>query len=218
MRSAFMDFRFLAALVGGVIIALGLFLFMHQLIANNQTVNNALPQLNLVDFVHVQKQAELHNRQRVHPKPPPPPKNPPPQTQVQTKPVSHAPTQHLPVNIKLNADSMNGSGVYIGQTGPSTDISGYAPLTPMVRFTPPYPPQAQIQGVTGTVNVCFTVEPDGSVRDPHVKHASSPSARALLSQEALRAILHWKFFPKKEGGKPVATSNVCQDIQFRISQ
>ncbi|MGH9087629.1 MAG: energy transducer TonB [Acidimicrobiales bacterium] len=214
---AFLDFRFLLALIAGTVIAIGLFLFMHQLIVNNQSANNAPPQLNLVNFVQVQKQPNVINKTRVHPPPPPPPKKPPPQTRIETKPTSQVPTQHLPVNIKLDANSMNGNGVYIGQTGPTVDVSGYAPLTPMVRFTPPYPPQAQLQGVTGTVNTCFTVEPDGTVANPHVKHASSPAARALLSQEALRAILHWKFFPKKVNGKPVAAP-ACQDIQFKMTQ
>lgn len=216
MRSVFMDFRFLLALVGGAAIAIGLFLFMHQLIANNQTSNSAPPQINLVNFVHVEKQPQIHQRQRVHPKPPPPPKHPPPQTKVQTKPTSNVPTQHLPVNVRFNPNSMGGSGVYIGNAAPATDASGYAPLTPMVRFTPQYPPQANIQGVTGSVKTCFTVEPDGTVADPYVVHATSPDARRLLSQAALQAILHWKFFPRKENGKPVATKDVCQEIKFRI--
>lgn len=215
MRSIFLDFRFLFALVGGAVIALGLFLFMHQLIANNQTANNAPPQVSLVNFVHVQRQPQVHQRQRVPPPKPPPPKNPPPQTKVQTTPNSQVPTQHLPVNVRFNPNSMGGSGVYIGRAAPATDASGYAPLTPIFKIDPLYPPQALLQGVRGTIRVCFMVEPDGSVSSPYITHATSPGARTLLGQTAIRTILKWKFYPKKVDGKPVP-AKACQTLQFRI--
>lgn len=218
MRTAFLDLRIIPALIGGGIIAFGLFLFMHYLIANNQTATNAAQQVNLVNFVQVQKQEQVQRKNYNVPPPPPPPKRPPPKTQVQTtNKMANTQAQQLPTNLKLNANSLgSGTGVYIGQSGPATDAGGYAPLTPMVRIKPIYPPEAQYQGVEGTVSTCFTVNPDGSVSNPHVTHASSPQARQMLAQAALRTILQWKFFPQKVDGKPVATKGVCQDIVFTM--
>ncbi|MGH8272649.1 MAG: energy transducer TonB [Gammaproteobacteria bacterium] len=218
MHSAFQDVRFLLALVGGAIIALALFLFLHWLIAGTGNASNTAQEINLVNFVHVQRQPKIQTKQRVAPPPPKPPKHPPPPRQVETQTKSNVQTQHLPMNINFNANSLgNGAGVYINPSaGPATNAGGYAPLTPEVRFRPTYPPQAAIQNVTGTVTTCFTVEPSGAVSNPSVKHASSPQARHLLSQAALNAIRQWKFFPQKENGKPVATKGVCQLIKFKF--
>jgi len=217
MRHGLMDLRFLPALLGGCIIATALFLLMHHLIANNQQQAPSGEQANTVNFVQVQKQQQVRKKTYAHPKKPPPSKGPQPDEKEVVSGRQQLHALLLPTNLKLSSNSLgSGTGVYIGQSGPQTNSQGYAPLTPMVRIKPIYPPQAQYQGVEGTVTTCFTVEPDGSVANPHVKGASSPQARRMLGQAALRTILQWKFFPKKVNGSPVSTKDVCQDIQFTL--
>lgn len=216
MRHGLLDLRIIPALVLGLIVSFGLFLLMHNLISTNQHPNVNAQQTTLVNFVDVKHQQQVQTKNYNHPPPPPPPKKPPPQEQVQTNTqVSHH-VQQLPVNIKFDTNSIGGSGVYINPNA-GANRGSYAPLTPMVRIKPLYPPRAQYEGVEGTITTCFTVEPDGSVASPHVTHASSPQARQMLAQAALQTILQWKFFPKKQDGKPVATKGVCQDIQFHIN-
>lgn len=216
MRRLFLDMRFVPALALGFIVAFGLFLLMHSLIANNQQSKINAQQINLVNFVTVRKDEQVQTINHNRPPPPPPPKKPPPTEQVQTQSKSVTQqAQQLPVNIKFDQNSIGGGGVYIGNAS-EANRGNYAPLTPMVRIAPIYPPQAQVQNVTGTVRTCFTVNPDGSVSSPHVQHASSPQARRLLGQAALQTILQWKFFPQKVDGKPVATKGVCQDIKFQL--
>src|SRR5699024_9210181 len=159
----------------------------------------------LVNYVNTPQNIQVKRKQLVKP-PPPPPKKPPPPKQVQMHVSKNVPTQRLPVKVQLSNLGMGGgSCLYFNPNSrPSVNANGSAPLTPMVRFKPLYPPRAQAQGVTGTVTTCFTVEPDGSVSSPYVKHASNPQARRMLSQAALKTIRHWKFFPKKVNGKPVA--------------
>ncbi|MGH8160675.1 MAG: energy transducer TonB [Gammaproteobacteria bacterium] len=217
--SGFRDVRFILALIGGAIIALALFIFLHWLISGNYSVPGGAQQVNLVSFVHVQRQPQVQTKQRVAPPPPKQPKHPPPPEQVQTQTQSNVQTQHLPVNIQFDANSLSGgTGVYINPNarGPTTSAGGYAPLTPQVRFRPAYPPRAAVEGVTGSIKTCFTVEPDGSVHDPHVVHSSTPQARRLFSQSALQAIRQWKFFPKKENGKPIA-ARACQTLTFNLN-
>jgi protein TonB len=216
--TAFQDIRFIFGLIGGAIIAIGLFLFMHWLISGGNQVQTAQTDINLVGFVHVQKQPQVTHKKRIKP-PPKPPKKPPKQTQVHTQVSHNTPTRKLPVNVKFNANSLGaGPGVFVNpnSNGPATNGAGGAPLTPMARFRPLYPPQAQVQGVQGTVKTCFTVNPDGTVSNPYVKHASNPQARRMLGEAALKTIRQWKFFPRKKNGKPVPTDNVCQDIVFHI--
>lgn len=217
MRHGLLDLRIVPALVLGAIVAFGLFLLMHAMISNNQHPNVNGQQVNLVHFVQVQHSEQVQTKNYNHPPPPPPPKRPPPKEQIQTNThVSHQ-VQQLPLNVKFNPNSMgSGSGgVYINPNA-GENRGSYAPLTPMVRIPPQYPPQANYQNVQGTVMTCFTVEPDGSVSDPYVTHASSPQVRQMLGNAALQNILQWKFFPQKVDGKPVATKNVCQKIVFRI--
>lgn len=210
------EFRYVPAIVVGFAISLGLFLLMHSLIANTQRPNVNTQQVNLVGFVQVKHEDVVRTKTYERPKPPPPPKNPPPKEQVQVSKPQQSRAAQLPTNIKLDTSSLaGGAGVFIGGA-PEANAEGYAPLTPMVRIKPLYPPRAQYQGVEGSVSTCFTVEPDGSVSSPHVTGASSPQVRQMLAQAALQTILQWKFFPKKVNGQPVATKNVCQDIHFTL--
>lgn len=218
MRNFFANLRVVPALIFGLVVSFGLFLLMHSLISVNQQPKINAQQVNLVNFVTVHHDQTVQTINHNRPPPPPPPKKPPPTEKIQT--ATHAPSQNvqqLPVNVKFDANSLGGGGqgVFISANG-GGNRGSYAPLTPMVRIPPIYPPTAQYQGVTGTVRTCFTVEPDGSVSNPHVVHASNPQARQMLGQAALQTILQWKFFPQKVNGKPVATKGVCQDIRFQI--
>lgn len=218
MRRIFMDLRIVPATALGLAVAFGLFLLMHNLIANHQQPKINAQQVNLVNFVTVHHDEQVQTINHNRPPPPPPPKKPPPTEQVQTQTQSVTQqAQQLPVNVKFDTNSIGGGGVYIGNQS-EANRGSYAPLTPMVRIAPIYPPEAQVQNVTGTVRTCFTVNPDGSVSSPHVVRASSPQARRMLGQAALQTILQWKFFPQKVQGKPIATKGVCQDIKFRLSE
>lgn len=216
MRAVLNDMRFVPALVVGGAVSFGLFLLMHHLIANNQQATNAHPQVTLVNFVQVQRNEQVQTKNYNVPKPPPPPKNPPPQQQVQTKQASNVQQQHLPVNVRFDVNSLGtGAGVNIGAAAPPTDAGGYAPLTPLMRITPGYPPDAEYQGVEGDIKVCFTVNPDGTVTNAYVKSATNPQARQMLAQAALRSVQQAKFFPQKVNGNPIAAP-ACYTVVFHI--
>jgi protein TonB len=96
----------------------------------------------------------------------------------------------------------------------NTITSENKPLTPELRSIPFYPPKAIARDIRGSVLVCFTVEPDGTVSHPYVKSASSKSAKRVLGKAATYTISQWEFFPEVVNGKPVATNNVCQTIHY----
>lgn len=87
------------------------------------------------------------------------------------------------------------------------------PIGLKVKVRPRYPYLARRRHVTGAVRVCFTVEPDGSVSDPHVDSASSKKAANYFSQSAVRTIAHWKFYPKIVKGKPVV-AHACRTLTY----
>lgn len=125
------------------------------------------------------------------------------------------------------------AGVPPAATAPAGGTGGHVPLRPMVRVKPVYPPAAAFQGYQGTVDVCFTVRPDGSVGDARVagfEPARPPGttpapadatvrareARSLLGTAAVATVRQWRFFPQRRHGKPVATPDVCQQIAFSL--
>lgn len=219
MRRLILDIRFLPALVLGLVVAFGLFLLMHNLISNNQQGKVNSQQLQLVNFVQVQHNEQVQTINHNRPPPPPPQKKPPPSQQIQQA-KSTAPHQarQLPVNVKFDTSNLgNGSGAYVGNIFSGGNRGSSAELSPIFRIKPIYPAQARQENITGTVTTCFTVNPDGSVSNPSVEQASSPQVRRILGQAALRTIVQWKFLPKKENGKPVATNNVCQQLKFQLS-
>ena len=218
MRHLIFDLRIVLALALGAVVSFGLFLLMHALISTNKQPSINAQKFALVNFVQVQHNEQIQTKNYNRPPPPPPPKNPPPRERIQTNTNVARNVQQLPVNVKFNASSLGsgGTGVYINPNAGNDNRGSYAPLTPMVRIAPLYPPQAAYQNITGTVKVCFTVEPDGSVANPYVTRASSPQVRQMLGNAALKTILQWKFFPQKVNGKPVAAP-ACQPIKFRMN-
>ncbi len=179
MRHGLLDLRIVPALLLAVVVAFALFLLMHSMISSNQNPNVNAEQVNLINFVQVQHNEQVQTKNYNHPPPPPPPKRPPPKEQIQTNTnVSHH-VQQLPVNVKFDTSSMGGSGVYINPNA-GENRGSYAPLTPMVRIKPQYPPQAQYQGVQGTVEYVFHGRTRWfgceSLRDPRQFSASASNA------------------------------------------
>ncbi len=212
MNWAMRDTRFLLAMMIGGVVSFALFLFMHQLIATNPQAFKAPPTINPIDVVKVQKQKPIVPTHHKLPKPPV--LQPHPKPTANPNPIPRHP---LRTTIKFGP-GIPGDGPIISNPppGPGVMNSGDSSLGVAFRFTPQYPPQAAVQGVEGYVKTCFTVASDGSVVGPRVAGASSPQARELLAQSALQTILRWKFFPRKVNGNPVATPNVCQNIQFTL--
>ena len=68
------------------------------------------------------------------------------------------------------------------------------------RVEPDYPPEATRGGVEGSVDLSFTVDPDGKVTDVIVDH-SEPSD--IFDRAAALAVRRWRYEPKLLSGTPV---------------
>jgi protein TonB len=75
------------------------------------------------------------------------------------------------------------------------------PPLPTVRVSPVYPYEMRRAGVSGEVLVGFIVDSTGQVRDVHAVRSS----RREFADEAVRAVLQWKFSPGRRSGVPVNT-------------
>jgi TonB family protein len=68
----------------------------------------------------------------------------------------------------------------------------------LVRNNPVYPPVARAAGLSGQVELQFTVGADGSVRNIKVVKGNS-----VLAQAAAAAVKSWRYKPARRGGFPL---------------
>ena len=86
-------------------------------------------------------------------------------------------------------------------------------LKPIVTVTPKYPDQAVLKRIEGFVDIEFTVDVNGSVKNVRVVQAEPEN---IFNQAAKQAILKYKFLPQRVD--KIAVEQVAtQRIQFKLS-
>jgi len=204
--------RLLISSLLGFVMAIVLFLVMHSLISGDNDVDRDRNSALRLDFIQVDPD-ELENiRERRKPPEPEPPKEPPPppelKVQDQDRPQQDMPRIDMP---RVSIGLASGAGPYLGNWS-AGDPSAEGDVIPIVRIEPQYPREALMDGISGWVDIEFTIEADGSVSDPKVIN-SNP--RRLFDRNAVRAIYKWKFKPRIVDGKPVAR-RATQRLEFNI--
>jgi protein TonB len=81
------------------------------------------------------------------------------------------------------------------------------------RVNPEYPREAERRGTEGSVEVSFTVSPEGKVSDVIIVN-SEPSD--IFDRAAVDAVRRWRYEPKKVGGVPVE-AHLQAVVQFKLS-
>jgi len=114
---------------------------------------------------------------------------------------------------RISVGLAGGAGPFLGKWS-AGDLSAEGDVIPIVRIEPQYPREALIEGISGWVDIEFTIEADGSVSNPKI---ISSNPRRMFDRNAVRAIYKWKFKPRIVDGKPVAR-RATQRIDFNISE
>jgi protein TonB len=200
--------------LGGVLVAIGLFLLMHSLISGSSRIERDRDDALRLDFIRVD-QDELENLKERRPPPKPePPKKPPPPPKLnvnkQDRPQRDMPRMEMP---KISVGLAGGAGPYLGSWS-AGDPNAEGDVIPIVRIEPQYPREALIEGISGWVDIEFTIEADGSVSDPAIVD-SQP--KRVFDRDAVRAIYKWKFKPRIVDGKPVAR-RATQRLEFNLAE
>jgi len=206
--------RFLGSTAAGLLVGLLLFLIMHSLISGRSSIERDEDSAVRLDFIKVD-QDELENiKKRTPPPKPVPPKKPPPPPKVTLdnpdQPRPDMPRIEMP-RISLGVSA--GGGPYLGNWS-AGDSGADGDVIPIVRIEPQFPREALINGISGWVEVEFTIEPDGSVSKPRVVDSDPPR---VFDRNAIRAIFKWKFKPRIVDGKPVAR-RAKQRLDFELRQ
>ena len=208
--------RITAAFLLAVLVNLALFALMSAMVSQgrSQLVDSTLVQL--VDFVRPAP-VEESRPQRLRPPPPPPPEPPPamrPLPKVELPQPNTLPARLRAPKVSLELPLQLDGGPYLGdmlaESGP--DVMLARDLTPLVTPPPFYPRTARARRKEGHVEVEFTVDKEGGVRDIVVIAASPPG---LFERAAKRAIGRWKFEPHRVGGEAVAV-RARQRVEFKL--
>lgn len=203
--------RMLVAVPFALALTLGLFLFMHQLIAAGRRaeIGQGLPAG--IRFGKVVIPDEIVTRSRRKPVQPPPPRNPPPPPRLRVAATVHTPPLPLLDLPRLDLPLVGGEGLFIGSFE-QVDRAAEGDIVPVVVIRPLYPREAALAGIEGWVKVEFTITETGAVEDPRVVEAEPPR---VFNREAIRAILKWKFKPRVVEGTAVER-RATQVIDFTL--
>ncbi len=192
--------RMVGSIVGGVFVALLLFLFMNTLISGGKGQQGAATAGQIVDLIRVQEDPIVQTKRRVRPKKPPPPKAPPPPPKL--KRSNEAKPQKNPMRIdlpKIDVSGAAGGGPFIGTWDPG-DPAAEGEAIPIVRIDPQYPREALMDGTEGYVKFEVLIGTDGRVLDVNVTEAAPGR---IFVRNAVRAVRRWKFKPRVVDGVAV---------------
>lgn len=218
--------RLAIGLLLALLVNFGLFTLMQHMTSNKEVDKQVTEDIRLLDFVRIKREeSEPETKKREPPKKPPPPEEPPPppETPAPQTPKPDAPTPKMDVpNIDVPMNITGGP--YLGDfaeapkaapapapvQGPVIDNE----VVPLVRIPPKYPRVAARRGIEGVVTVQFIITKDGTVRDAKVIEANPSN---VFNDEAIEAVLKWKFKPKLVEGQAVERQ-ATQDIEFKLSR
>lgn len=206
--------RYLLSIAAAIVITLALLWLMHTLIADQSQQVKRSESTGAIRFQDIKIDDTLQtNVRKPPPKPEPPKEPPPPQQRLQNQQTVESP---LPDINMPNLDiGIGGAGAFIpgvfGAGGQNLGAEG--DVIPIVRIQPQYPRQAAIAGISGWVDLEFTVTETGGVANPRVTKSSPPR---IFDREAMRAVLRWKFKPRVVDGVPVARTATTR-IEFNLN-
>lgn len=199
-----------SAMVSGLLVTLGLFYLMSQLISGAASLKKSDDDSAMIEFVRLKKESLVQERKRELPKKPPEAKKPPPPQKLNVAADQPSKPQ-LDMKLPKLSTSLKGNGPYLGAAG-----AGGAGnmLTPIVRIEPQYPRKAAMQGLEGHVVLSFEVTESGTVDNVEVVD-SQP--RRVFDVSAKQAVLKWKYKPQQDDGKPVRVAQKVQ-LDFKLTQ
>lgn len=205
-----------AALLLAALVNLALFTLMSAMVGQGRSRLADSTLVQMVDFVRPDPVEEPEPK-RLREPPPPRPKPPPamqPLPQVELPrpnvlpPRLRAPKVSLDLPLQLDGDPYLGD--MLAESGPPVMLA--RDLTPLVTPPPFYPRTARVRRRQGFVEVEFTVDKEGGVRDIRVIGADPPG---LFERAAKRAISRWKFEPHRVEGEAVAV-RARQRVEFKL--
>jgi protein TonB len=173
--------------------------------------------LRVIDFVRLQRDEALTEKERIKPKKPEPQKQPiKPKIDI-PKPdppdkVNRKTMQRMKIDLPVNlaTDSTLDDALVAVAGGREVNAN----VIPLARVNPIYPKRARMMKLEGFVKLEFTITPSGGVVDMKVLESEPPN---VFDRSAKRALSKWKFKPKIENNTAVEQRASVQ-INFQLDR
>jgi protein TonB len=212
--------RILPALIGAVLITLGIFLFMHSLIQRGKDEGVPVMVFNDIEVVHRK-----------------PPETPPEETEAEVEPETTEEPSMEPLAVSVASPAapvvselaevpaldlmgefsiatvgerwsapLGAGGVNVGIAG--GDAQGYIEVVPFNTRRPNVPESAWQNKINGWVLVAFSVTSEGRTRDVRVLDASP---RGVFEESVIAAVEDWTYqisFSDESRGEVILTQKV----------
>lgn len=198
-------FRAASSVALAIAVTTALFFMMHNLVTNRQDPFDQSGDRLVVDFVRLERDEEVQQKDR-KPLKPPKPEAPPPQPQIMQMQSPKPRTDPMRMaEIPMNLDFDMGDGF-----GMNSADGDYFYIT---KVTPVYPRRALARGIEGYVIVQFDVSPTGAVTNARVIESEPPN---VFDEAALNATLKFKYKPRIINGEAVKVTGIQNKFSFRI--
>ena len=199
--------RIFISLLGGITIAATLLWLMQWLVSRDTAIVQQQPPPPVMEFVRLKHETETRIRKREKPEEPPPPEETP-APMPEMKQISQPMVSSPDINFSLPEIPFVMDGPYIGPFSNSGDRD----FMVIARIPPQYPYRAKRRGVEGWVKISFLITEQGLVKDAIV---IDEKPKGVFDNATLRAVMKWRFKPRIEDGKPVAT-RAEQTVSFTL--
>jgi protein TonB len=197
--------KLVGSIVAGGLATFSLFVLMHELTSNELIPIAERKPITLVSSVY-EKKDEIIREDRYKIKPPPLVLSPP-ERDVEAIP-----------NEVISADGFGEPTVLItdavAKDSKFTDFNQASDARPIVRINPEYPAVASRDGIEGWVELSFSIDESGAVRNVNVTN-SEP--QRIFDRAAKRALQRWKYQAKKHNGIAVVQDRLSVMLIFKIS-
>ncbi len=197
--------RLAGAIVIGGAATFSIFVLMHHLISNDDIHIPVVEPMTFISSVYEEKDESLNiNRKEI--KPPP---------EVITQPDRII--EPIAKSEVIGTGFIDDIKLTIGPVVNDSKFTGFEQTSdarPIVRVDPEYPPVASRDGIEGWVELSFSIDESGAVRDVNVID-SKP--KRTFDRAAKRALQRWKYQPKREQGKTVVQEGLSVILEFKMS-
>ncbi len=202
---------------------IAIFILIQQLVNKEQGLNIELLDINLIEFIRLEKTTEPPEpEQKIEDIEQPPLEQEPPPPDVPQPQIEQAETMQMDLTLPEIDLPLSLSGTpYLGDFAKSTKRSKPIAkpkidtnVVPTLRIPPIYPARALRSGIEGVVTVEFTIDSDGSVKDPVIVKSKPPK---IFDRAVLKSIAKWKFNPDMVNGKAVE-KRARQDVKFKLQR
>ena len=178
--------------------AFSIFLLMQYLITTDIFSKKNNDDVSYLEFIRINSDDSLLERDRKIPERPQPDKRPPPPPDIDLQQDTKLMRPDLDIELPNFAVPVDFGGAFLGDM---SDLQGTSSaLIPMVKVQPQCPIQAIQGGIDGTVQIYLVVGPNGRVKLARIVRATNGT---LFNKEATKAIRRWQFKPKVINGIPV---------------